>query len=454
MAGEQQTLPTVREQIDKVKDRLVTEGKIAPDPDAAVQAAGVPTFSEGTATLDPNTGKPVAPATQAKDPTFTEGGVQIPPGTETTGAEPAPASKEAILAAHQTRMAEAEKNGQFPVSQEAGASAAEAAAQALAPATEYDEFEWEDPDFADSETPIKFPIRVPKQYAEIAKRGYGRRAALDRAIRYAKDAEPALRAMIEDGRIKQIMPLLQAALENPQYGEYVTKGFQRLSQGLPLIEQAKIEAAAAGAAAVETPPQTYDFNGDPFLAEQFAPILKTVETLQGRLDRQEQERQTQVLAAQEQQRTNLQIANEIAEAHRDLAGTYPALFSLKLGPKDPHFKRARDYADEAGYIRAYGWRAGIIFGGQQLNNLEQERLAATSSPAADALRQIEAKNTDLARQQAAGAAKAVGGGSATPAPPPPAMARPTSFNPDGSLKPAAQILVENQAWLATQGATA
>lgn len=449
-------LPSVRDQITKVRERLVTEGKISPDARAATAAAGVPTFSEGTAPLDPNTGKPVVAAAQSETPAFTEGQVAIPEGTPVETEKP-PVTKEDILAAHQERVKAAEEKPVVP-QVEAGEKAAEAAAEAIV-ADEYEEFEWEDPDFADSETPIKFPIRVPKQYGEIAKRGYGRRAALDRAIRYAKDAEPVLKAMIADGRIKQVLPLIQAAIDNPQYGDYVAKGFQRMQQGLPLIEQARIEAAAAGAATTTPAPAqvTDDYNlalEDPFFAERVAPILKRTDTLQARLDALETERQQLAAQQQEQQRQNYQISSELAQAHRDLASSYPDKYNLQLQNKDPFFERAVNLAKEYGYIEAYGWRAGVVFGGQQAYALEQERLAATASPTATALANAESKHMELARQQAAQASRAVAAGSATPAPAPQPLPKPTPRDANGNLKPPAIFLAEQQQWLASQKVTA
>lgn len=441
--AEQTKLLTVREQIDQVKDKLVDEGKIAPDATAAANAAAVPAFSEGTQPIDGRTGKPVV--AKPETPTFTDGGVAIEQGGDKLpDAPPSPTDKAAILQAHKQRLADAEAGKLEPA---AGAQAAEAAAEQIADAfADYDEFEFEDPDLE-----LKFPIRVPKQYSETAKRGYGRRAAQDRLIRYLKDSEPVLRPMIEDGRIKQILPLIQAALENPQYGEYVTGGFQRLQKGLPLIEQAKIEAAQA---AVE-PPQSYDFSGaDPFFAEQLAPFQKTIETLQQRLDRQDQERQQTAAQQQQAAERSQRMALEMQAAHKDLAAAYPEQCRLDLGPNDPFWQKACKLARESGYVENYGIRAGVVFGAQMAHQIEQERLAATASPAAAALTQMENKNMDLARQQAANGARTVGAGSATQAPPPAPVARPTSFNPDGTLKSAPQILVENQAWLASQGATA
>lgn len=418
-------LPSVRDHAYALRDELIEKGDIAPDASSAAAAAGLPVFSKGTATLDENTGRPI---TRPEAPEFTAGETIAVP--EDTSAEP--------LAAPQAAIPQA-------VIPDAGAAAAEAIAEQIADAfAEHEEFELDDPDLN-----VKIPVRVPKQYAETAKRGYGRRAAYDRSIRYLKEAEPVLRQLIEDGRIQQVLPLLKAAIDNQAYGEYVASGFQRLQQGLPLIEQARQEIAAQA----QEPAQTYDLeNEDPFFAERIRPYIQGQQTLQQRLDKFEAERQAQAQQQQEEQRVNNWRAEQMQAAHQDLARSYPDQYSGDLQRDTMIWQRALKYAKDAGYVDAYGLRAGIVFAGQQVTAMEKERLTATASPTATALQAAENQHMALARQQAAAASRTVGGGAPSPAPPPAPRPVPTPRSADGKLKPAGEFLREQQAYLA--GSTA
>lgn len=449
-------LPSVQEHAQSIMDKVIAERGPVEDLEAARQAASVPTFSAGTAAIHPTTGKPILPKDQQQVPEFAEGQVAVPEadGSEKVEPEAAPSSKEAILAAHQERLkateavqAEAAAAPEpEPAPQVAGAAAAETAAEAIADDlwAEMDEFTFADPDI---ETEI--PIRVPKKYAETVKRGYGRRAALDREIRYAKEAEPVLRQLISDGTIHNVLELIQFARDNPEYGQLVTGAFNRAKQGLPLIEQAKIEAAASAIAPPPAAvPDALPSEDDPFgFSAMVNPLRKEIETLQQRIAREDAERQATVARAAQQQQQNAQRDAEVRAAHADLARAYPGHARLDLGPSDPFFQKAVAQARTAGYGEAYGLRAGIVFGAQMAMQIEQERLSATSSPTADALRTAENQHGELARREAAAASRKVGAGAAMHAAPPPLPARPTSFRPDGSLKTPAEMLRDNQMYI-------
>jgi hypothetical protein len=456
--------------------RLIEGGTIAPDADAAKLASGIPSFSRGTLPLDPNTRKPIGDAaTEPGQPTFTEGGVAVEgdKGAQPVGGD-APGgiagsgkSAEELLAEHRQRIAEGTTPGAAPPqaaaataepataattpAQQQGAAAAEAVAAQIADAwAEYDEFEFEDPDLE-----VKIPVRVPKQFAATAKRGYGRRAAYDREMSWLKNAE-ALKPLVLDGRLNAVLPLIERALEDPAYGEYVTEGFRRAQQGLPLRERAALEAAAAGAvqAGPQAPapiPELSEIEAtDPFLAEQLRPVLSQFQTLQQRLDAQEAQRQQQEQRQREEQQRQAEIANQMIQAHRTLAQMYPDKVRLDLGAQDPFWQKASRYAGEAGYTNAWGIAAGIVFGAQKVAEMEQERVAATASPAAAALTTNEA-SLELARRQAAAASRTVGAGSATQAPPPVRPQPPSTKRPDGTMKSPAEFLAEQQAYLAAVG---
>ena len=483
MAKENEGFPSARDHAEKLRNALVESGAIAPGSDTSALASAVPTWSKGTVALDENTGKPIG--TRPESPSFTDGGivapseaasesgVVVPP--QATETEPAGRTAQEILAEHNQRLeaAAAATNGHAtpgsgreataptpaPAGADAGSAAAEAVAQAVVDEwADAETFEFEDPDLD-----VKIPMRVPKQYAQSAKRGYGKMAAYDRAISYLKNAEPALRPLIESGQLNQLLPLIQTALQDPEFGDFVVKGYQRRQQGLPLIEQARQEAAVAGAApqyvqqAPGQGPLVDESQLDPFFAEQLRPVLSTVQTLQQQIEADRRaraeadERQRQTVA--QQQAESQRINSEVAAAHRDLATMYPNLVRLDLGARDPYLERAINYARDAGYVARYGIAAGIVFGAQQVAALEAERQAATASPAAAALNHAEnAQLTDLARQQAAAASRAVGSGAPMQVPPPAPPQRPGTMGADGKRKPADQYLREMQQYLAATGA--
>lgn len=454
-------MKTVREHADEVIGKMVKDGKIAPDAEAAKLASGLPVFSKGTASLDPNTGEPIIPG--VKTPEFTEGRVAIPEEEQSAGAvgdsaAPAPVAEaertaEQILADHKTRLAEAsptegqaapDESAAVPA-QAAGTAAAEVAAQAVVADDEYEDFEFEDPDLE-----VKIPLRVRKQFADVAKRGYGRRAAYDRAVSYLKGADPVLRQLIEDGRINQILPLIDRAIKDPAYGDYVWGGYDRLNRGLPLVEQAAREAAAAG----QPQPQAQEFNAgeydftDPFIAEQVRPLQTQLQTVTQTLEQIQARERYQQEQYQQQQRLNTERGAQLQAAHMDLTRSFPEEYSGDLQRDDALWRQVLQYGRDSGYIDAYGIRAGLVFAGQQVHLMGQERQAATASPSAAALDSAELQR--LARKQAGEASRTVGAGAPTQAPPPAPLPKPDPKKADGTMKPAGEYLREVQVWQASQ----
>jgi hypothetical protein len=403
MAANPPTREGVRAHADSIIAKAVADGRLTPDGEAAKAAALTPTFSEGTRALDPNTDKPIITA----PPAFAEGEKRALPGEPNPAIE-APAARPAAVA---PAAAESAAPAVAPTQAAAGAAAAEAAATA---AEEYAEFNFRDPDLD-----IDIPIRVAKKFEETVKRGYGRRTDIDRTRSYLKNAEPELREMIEDGRMQKLLPLLRHALQNEEYGKLVTSAYQRSTQGLPLVEQAAIEAARAGAAAALATPAA---PVEPAFVDPFVDPRLT--TLEQRLEAQERataewnaarERESQT-AAQRQAQTQRNIGLMQA-AHQDLARAYPGVFRPELGDKDPAWTQAYQYAERSGYLNNYDLRAAIVFGGQGWRSLEAERIAATASPAATALGQMDAQLVDAATREAAAAARTVSGGAVAQAQP-------------------------------------
>lgn len=425
MAATPPTISGVREHADSIINKAVADGRIAPDGTASDTAALTPVFSKGTAALDPNTGKPVVPRAQGEAPPFEAGHVPLEsaaPVVAPPGVAPAAA---AVVAAQPGTAA--------PVVAER-ADAAEAVAQAIV--DDYGEFEFEDPDLG-----TKFTMRAPKQFVETAKRGYGRRTALDRAMSNYKNADPVFRSMVEDGRLNKLLPLIQAALDNKEYGEFVTQGFQRLQQGVPLIEQARAEAAAAGAAAIAAPEES-----NPFVDPEVVSLRDRTAAMERDWQAFQAERQQQTQTQAQHREQTARNTSLMAGAHQDLAAAYPGVFNAQLGDQDPAWKAAYEYAKDAGYLQRYDLRAAIVFGGQGWRQLEAERIAATASPAAAALATVDARMLDTARREAAGSAATVSGGGVGQAQPIPTPPKPGTKNPDGSMKDQGTYMAEVQAW--------
>jgi hypothetical protein len=428
MATTPPTVSGVREHADKILAKAVEDGRLTPDGEAAKAAALTPTFSAGTAALDPNTGKAIIPKDQGQAPAFTDGHVPLPADKPTGAALGAPAAEPNAAPAVAAPQAAA------------GAAAAEGVAATAA--EEYEEFEFEDPDLG-----AKFTMRAPKQYAEFARRGYGRRTAYDKAISYLKNADPVFRSMIEDGRVNKLLPLIQRALEDPAYGEYVTSGFQRSTQGLPLVEQAVVEAARAGAAAAA--PVIEDIN--PFVDPEITTLRQRTEAIEREWQAEKAARQEQTQTAQQRDAAMRRNITLMQGAHQDLAASYPGTFRPDLGDQDPAWKAAYKYAQDAGYLNRYDLRAAIVFGGQGWRSLEAERLAATSSPAAAALGQMDAQLVDAATREAAAAARTVAGGAVAQTVAAPIPPKPVPKNPDGSMKTKEEFMGQVLHWEQTYG---
>lgn len=442
------SLPSAQEHARTLIDQAIADGRIQPDPAAAAQAAGIPTFSAGTAPHDPNTGKPIAPAV----PSFEQGQVAIP---EEPATPPAPTQGDATRPpAAAAPLAPAVEQPVQPPQAAASTQAAEAAAQAVVDAfADSVELELDEPDFPD----VKIPVKVPKQYEAIMKRAFPRRADYDRVKTRWGEAAPVLEPLLKDGRIKNILPLIQMAFADPEYGDYVAKGFQRRQQGLPLVEQALREAAAAGQApAVQAPPEVSGFDiADPYVAEMVKPVLQQYDQrLRQAEERFQTVEQQQAEARRQQaeyQQQQADMATKMQWAHHDLAQRFPGIFNPALGPNDPAWQKALETTRQYGYQDSYDLRAAIVFGGQTWQNLEAERLAATASPAATVMQQMDARQVELAHQEARRAASLAGGGAPAPTSPAPPPPRPSTKNPDGSMKPSDQYTREMQAWLLQTG---
>ena len=138
--------------------------------------------------------------------------------------------------------------------------------------------------------------------------------------------------------------------------------------------------------------------------------------------RQEQQERQARETAQRQQAEIAHRRQQINLALADRHQIYPERYVGDEVSDMALWKRTYDYARESGYSEQYGERAGLVFAAQRIYAQDQERLAMTGSPTAGAMREIETRQMELARTQAAGASRTVGAGAPThaaPAAPPP-----------------------------------
>lgn len=403
-------LPTAAEHARSVMDQVIAARETTEDPKTRTAAEAVPTFSKGTAALDPETGKPILP--KDAGPEIATEKVALAEPTETTGGtekqvEPTPAET--------TPQAKGEK-------------AAEETAKAVQDRfAEYEEFELDEPDYPE----FKVPVRVPKQYAQIMKRAFPRRADYDRMRQRLGDAEPVLGPLIADGRIKQVLPLIEQALANQAYGEYVWEGFRRLQEGKPLVQapvQPQVQPVQPGVEGFV----------DPLVQAAVEPLQAQIRALEARYGTFEERQASDQRAATEKARQQQVFDQTLRATHNDLAQRYPGEYRSGL-PGDPAFARAIQVAKESGYIDAYGLRAGIIFGADAVRMRDAEAAAATASPAAQ---QIAEREQALAREEAARSARTVAGGAPTQPAPPKPKGPPKTTRADGTLKTPAEFMSE------------
>lgn len=408
---------SVRSHADKLIAQLADSGKIPTptEPDFSGEPS-TPQFAQTT--VAPNVDTQPQPPAATPPPAAT---TEQPPADAPAAAAPAPS---------------------------AGTQAADAAAAAIAdPFGEYDEFEVDEPDFPD----MKIPVRVPKQYAQIMKRAIPRRADYDRIRGRWREYADQIEPLIRDGQIKQYLPFIEMAQRDQEFAQFVEQAARRRLAGLPMTEQVR---QAVEQAATQAAPATDDQGFvDPFLEEALKndPRIKRLETIEQRLERQEQERREQQVREQQMREQQVAFDTQLRRAHDELGQRYPGRFTPGV-PNDPAFSAAFNYAKQAGWLEDYGYRAGIIFGADAVYRMEQERLAATASPAARMIENGDVAAQELARQQAAKLAAGAAGGTTQPSAPVVPPPKPSRTNPDGSLKSREQFMAEMSGWVSAQQA--
>jgi hypothetical protein len=448
-----------------LKDAVDT-GKILPDANAATSEAVVPSFSQGTVALDPNTGRPTVDHKPEPSVLDTTGTVPLPDADDTeagAAAEAAAAGKSVAAPASADR--ERDERGKFtpapdtapkpkkaPKTQEQRATAAEDAAQEIldewADAAEL-EFEHDDGS--------KYKIRTPKASAKQVERFNQRQAIVNRKAAFLDKARPALEPLIASGQLDAVLPLLQRALTDKDFSDFVTQAYNRRMIGQPLMPQTVVDNPSPAQTRTQSPQiaasATMPEISDPYIQEAVGPILQQqmAEIARLREAQQNWEQQQQTAAqqqAQERARQEQQRA-QVGAAHQDLVRMYPAVFTGDLSRDQREFDNVIRYARDSNYANTYGIRAGIILAAQHL----QAERADSASPAAEMINNLDRATLRAANAQAASARSVTGGSAAAPRPAPKAPpAKPSPRDQTGRLKKPADYMRESQEYVAALAA--
>lgn len=317
------------------------------------------------------------------------------------------------------------------------------------PWAEYEEVEYDDPDSGN-----KYTVRARKEDATAVKRGYARQSDYTRKTMTLADAKRSLEPLISSGQIAGVLPLIDRAMNDPEFAEFVGNAYQRRTLGQPDWRGIVTSTGA------QTPPQQQQFTppgGVPYQgqpqqqAEQFTPytvesdpyLSQALSPLARQL--QEQQRTTAALQAQfaqqNQQREaqeayNRQQALTMRDAHQTLHQQYPEVFTGDLARDRDALTRTYEYAERAGYIQRYGLSVPVMLNSYHAMQQEQAaqaqaRAAATQSTA---VRSIEAAQAQrVAQMNAAAVAPAAPATNTTKPPPPPGP--PPTRTPDGKQVP-------------------
>ena len=456
----------VAEHAQKLLTQAVESGQVAPDAAAAVAGATIPAFSAGTVALDPNTGRP-ASAPPPNDETAISRTAPVDPLSDDADAGAAQEAAAAGRAATPER--ERDASGKFvgdkpaepkppaaapkPKTQTQRAAAAEDAAQAIID-------EWEDLQF-EHDDGSKYTVRAKKGEAKQIERFNRRQAQVDRHAAWMNKFRPVLEPLVTGGQLDAVLPVLQRAVQDQRFGEFVIQAYNRVAAGLPLeggvpgtpAQQQVTPPPTPGAvapAAVAAPPAI----SDPFIAEALAPVMPWIQGIQEQNAALQQKiaewEGTQVAQSQRQQQEAAAAAersSQLQAAHMDLARMYPARFTGNLQRDQREWDNVIRYARDGGYVDmpGYGLRGAVVAAAHQYIADRSE----TASPAAEIINEIDRTTLRAAQQQAAGARSISGGGAA-----PQATARsqrlvpqkPSTRDANGRIKPARQMMEETQAY--------
>ena len=451
----------IHEHLTKMLDAKIADGTIVPDATAAAHAASLPAFSAGTMAMDEQ-GRIKPPAGADAAPTMGgEQTIELNPSTQldaeagaaqeasAAGAKVAPRDPDTGKFSPQAKPSEGTPKAAPPAprTEESRSESVDAAAGAILD-------EWDDVEY-EGDGGAKYTVRAKKADAENVRRGFMRRANYDRAMSYTNKYRSTLEPLIVDGRLEPIMPLMQRALQDEEFGAFVVEAYNRRIAGQPLTQQQAqvLQAVTQPQANSSVPAEAIDGYGlesDPWLAQAIGPIATQMKTMQSRMDAQDQARQTEDTRQRASYAQQQQQAQQIEAAHMDLVRRYPNEFSGDLNRDNARLQPIFKYAQEAGYVQAYGLQGAIVLAAQAI----AEERAYGGSPAAGIVQQID-RATMAAAQSQAGAARSVGGGApvvtARRARP---VARPEVNDANGKRKPPRQYAEEIQRYneaVAAQG---
>lgn len=436
-----------RELVEKMASKNgvpVGEGQL----DKATAAAMMPDFSRGTVALDEDTGAPIVGQTPVALPDAGEAGGttdalagakaeiagEAAPVAAVTSKERDPASGRYVSeAAADVSDAATAPPAAAPEAKPTGEQAAETAAQAILdrpdPWADYEEVEIEDADLGTT-----YKVRAPKAEAAAVKGGYMRRADYSRKTMFLGDLKKTFEPLVGDGRLKAILPLIERAVADPEYGNFVVDAYNRRIAGQPLTpaQAAAAEAGAAvqAAAAPAAPVTQLTEAEDPFLAEALRPYnerLGQVTSLVERMAAQETARAAQEDLGRRQYEQRVAVGNQ---AYAALCQRYGDEFSGDQQKDSAAFMRAVNYGRDSGIFQQYGENpASIVLAYEDLRRARQE---ATASPA------VAAVNAATERRVASANAASVAPGTPAAAPqrkvvPPPPATRANGVAVDPKL---------------------
>jgi hypothetical protein len=443
-------------------DMAAKEASIVPNGEQVTAAAVVPDFSKATAAVNDEgqpilSGQTVAPTQQEMHP---EGGrIQ----TESQGDALTRAIAEAKATPEPKAAPERDDQGRFVSDQSRTAATTEpevdpaettaaqileqrAQAKPAAPTPEtppaaaatpsldgYEEVTYEDPDTGDS-----FVVLAKKDHAARVKQGYVRRSLMHRNNSFMSEAKPVLEPLIQSGQMRELLPLIQLAQQDPEYARFVIEGYNRKVSGLPLVHEATSQSTPQSAP--QAAPQVAQANDlgfnlsleeDPYAASLLSPVLQRLEALDARTRALDEERARAAEAQQRQQALENQARQTIGQMHQELTRAYPGEWTGDVSRDDRLIRQTLDYARNSGMAQMYGMTVPTLM--LAYATLRSERANATASPAVAAMAEAERA---VAQTVAASAAQTLAPGTSrantvTPkkAPPPLAPTRDASGRP-------------------------
>ncbi len=442
----------------KLISEAVAKGSVSlPDGESAAAAASVPSFSAGTVAIDDAGRVSVPHETPATALDSTR-----PVGTLGALSDDADAgAADEAAAAGRAADAPRDDRGKFtktptePAAQPKPAKAAKApkteaqkdAAADAAAADILDSDDWDDLTF-EHDDGSKYTVRAKKAERAQVERFNQRQAQVDRAKTWLGKFKPTLEPLITSGQLDPILPILQRALQDPEFGQFLTQAFNRRLIGQPLTPQGtqvvdRPTPGQASPAATAMPEIT-----DPWIAEQIGPILARYQSESQELRNQLAEFQrTQETAAQQQQRQAAERSQREARlgfAHQELARKYPSMWTGDINRDRPAWDAAWRYARDSGLLNSHELGAAVIFAAEEI----MRQRADTASPAAAMIEQVDRAQMRAAAAQASNARSiAGGGGSPTPAPRRPAPpAKPGHRDANGKMKDPRTFMQEAQAY--------